>query len=86
MSMEAFGNQLAEQRRRETSLAKLHHGAAHFFVLCDQCADANTAFRVTFGHGVDENHVLLDAFEVACGDVGGARVDEFAVNFVGEQI
>lgn len=71
---------------RETGLAEFKHGLLHQAVFGDERADADAAFAVTFRHGVDEYHVLLYVFEVACRDVGRAGVDEFAVDFVGKEI
>ena len=63
-------------------MAKLHDGIAHFFVLRDQSTDADTAFGVAFRHGVDENHVLLNAFEMTSGNIRRTGVDEFAIDLV----
>ena len=54
-------------------------------VLGYERTDAYAAFRISFRHGVYQNHVVLDAFEVECRDVRRPRVDVFAVNLVREE-
>ena len=81
-----FGHKLSQKRRTEAGLAEFHHSLANFRVLGDEGSDSDSALGVAFGHGVDEHHILLNAFEVHCGNVGRAGVDEFAVHLVGEEV
>ena len=81
-----LGHYLADEGWRQTGLAEFHHRGAHGSILRDECADADATFAVTLRHGVDENDVLFDAFQMACADIGRAGVDIFAVHLVGEEI
>lgn len=81
-----FGHELANEGRGEAGLAELHYGFAQVLVFRDEGSHADAALRVAFAHRVDEHHVLLYAFEVACADVGGAGVDELAIDLVGEKV
>ena len=81
-----FGHDLSDEGRGEARLTEFHHGLAHALVLGDERADAYATLRITFRYGVDEYHILLDAFKVAGRDVGRTGVDVFAVDLIGKQV
>ena len=81
-----FGDDLADERRRQARLAELHYRFAHALVLRDEGADTDAALGIPLGHGVDEHDILLDSLQVHGGDIGRTGIDELAVNLVREQI
>ena len=74
------------QGRAQAGLRELHHGFAHVFVPGDNVADADTAFGIPLGHGIDDDYVLFDAFQVHGGDIGLVRIAELPIDFVGEEV
>ena len=80
-----LGDNLSQQRGRETRLAELHHRVAQPAVLGDEGADADAALGVALRDGVNQHDMLLDALQMAGRDVGRTRVDEFAVDLVREE-
>ena len=81
-----LGDDLADERGRQTSLAELHHRLPHAGVLRDERADADAALGIPLGHRVDEHDILLDPLQVHRGNIRRTRVDELAINLVGEQV
>ena len=65
-----FGNNLSNQWRTQPRLAPFHDAALHLLVLRNQRPDADTALAVAFRDGIDQHHVLLDAFQMERRDVG----------------
>ena len=60
-----YGSYLTYEWWGETSLAELHDGLAYLFVFGDEGSDAYATLAVALGDGVDEDDIVLDAFEVA---------------------
>ena len=65
-----LGHDLSDEWGREAGLAEFHHGLADLLVLRNQGTDSDAALAIALRYGVDEHHVLLDAFQVAGGDIG----------------
>ena len=82
----SFGYNLANQWRRETGLAELHHRLADFCILGDEGTYTDTALAVTLRNRIDENRVLLDAFQVHRTDIRTACIDILTVNLIREEI
>ena len=81
-----LGDHLTDKWRREPRLAELHHRLAHLLVLRDECADADAALGIALGNGVDEHDILLDPLQMHGGNIRRSRVNELAINLVGEQV
>ena len=82
----SFGYNLTDQWRRETGLAELHHRLADFCILGDEGTHTDTALTVTLRNRIDENRVLLDAFQVHRTDIRTAGIDILTVNLIREEI
>ena len=82
----SFGYNLTNQWRRETGLAELHHRLADFCILGDEGTYTDTALTVTLRNRIDENRVLLDAFQVHRTDIRTAGIDILTVNLIREEI
>ena len=81
-----FCYNLTDQWRRETRLTELHHRLADFCILGDKGSYTDTALAVTLRNRIDENRVLLDAFQVHRTDIRTAGVDILTVNLIREEI
>ena len=72
-------HELSQEWGTEARLTEFHDRFANFRILGDERTDANAAFTVALGDRVNQDDVLVDAFKVAGGNIGGARVDELAI-------
>ena len=80
------GDDLSQQGRAQAGLGEFHHGIAHVLVPGDDVADADAALGVPLGHGINDDHVLFDAFQVHGGDIRLVRIAELAIDLVGEEV
>ena len=80
-----LGSNLSDQRGTQTSLTELHNSVTYLFVLGNQRTDTDSTFRITFRNGVNQNHIILDAFQMAGRNIGRTGIDKFAIYFIGEK-
>lgn len=81
-----FAEDLAEGGRRETCLSEAHGDGIDLGVAGDEAAHAGAAGAVALGDGVEEDDVVLQAFELHDAEVFEAVVAELAIDLVGKEV
>ena len=66
-------------------MGELHSRVIDIFVVCDERARTHTACAVTFGHGIQQNDILLQTFQLHHGEMFHSVVAELAIHLIGEQ-
>ena len=80
-----FAENLPVGGRAQTGLGGFHRSGVHFLVLGHEHPDTATASGVTLGDGIQQDHVVFQAFEVHYRMILAVIVAEFAVHFIGHQ-